>query len=479
MRGKLVAFFVALLAAATVGVVQLQTKAAVDTTRDCDQYAVVYCGTLTPGEAREKYNEKDHAKIFGAMGISKSELNGSFKDGVVYQDGRVVVGGKTVATGAVMAARNLGGTPIAGTGAAKVSVSAMGSAQSAFVKFDANGKFLFAVMKPCGNPVVATPTPTPPEPQPRPKAECKSLVATAIGNSETRYRLKAVASVKNGAKIRAYDFSVSRNGKEVFSDTVRSTASNAKTVFTASKHGTYTAKVVVRTSVGAKAGPQCTDSFTIKKPENPPTPQEVPGVEVEKYVENVKYKQVGVNVEFDYQIKVTNTGEKMLKNVVVTDTPETGIVLSHDQMLGSVQNNSWSYTISQLNIGESMDFSLSARVPVYLAGKLTNTVCVNAPEVPGNPDDCDSADVDVPPEGKVLVCDPDSGDNIVVPKDEANNYPPVGSPKCEEPPVENPKAPTPTALPETGPVESVMQLVGAMSMAGSSAYYLASRRLNS
>lgn len=475
MKGKLLGFAVALLAAATVGAVQLQTKAAVDTTRDCDQYAVVYCGTLTPAEARNKYDQKDHAKIFGAMGISKGDLSGSFKNGVVYKDGRVVVDGKTVATGATMAARNLGGTPIAGTGASKVSVSAMGSAQTAFVKFDQNGRFLFAVMKPCGNPVVANPV-KPPKPEPKPSAECKSLTARPIGSSENRYRLVGAATVKNGAKVRAYDFTVSRNGKEVFSDVVRTSETEAKTTFTASRPGTYTAKLVVRTTEGQKTAQRCTATFTIEKPENPPTPQKTPMVSIEKLVENVKYKRVGVDVEFDYQIKVTNEGDTVLKNVEVTDTPEDGITLNEQQMVGTVEDNVWTYTIPELNINESMDFTLTAKVPVFLAGKLTNTVCVDAPEVPGNPDDCDTADVDVPPHGKVLVCEPETGDTISVDEEDADKYPPVGSPECEEQPIDNPKADTPKVLPETGPVDTLLQAIGAMSLVGSATYYIASRR---
>ncbi|HRJ06142.1 MAG TPA: LPXTG cell wall anchor domain-containing protein [Candidatus Saccharibacteria bacterium] len=487
MRGKLVSFGVALLATATVGVVQLQTKAAVDKTRDCDQYAVINCGTLSASELRAEYStnngsgqngtttkQNDIKKIFNSMGISGGELSG-FKNGVVYQDGRVIVAGKTVATGAMMAARGLGGTAIAGTGASRVSVSAMGSAQTALVKMNGD-RFVFAVMKPCGNPVTATPPPQPPQPQPQPKAECKSLSASKIG-SGTRYRLSAAASAKNGAKMRAYEFTVKRNGQQVFSDTKRTSELRANTAFSATQPGNYTARVIVKTSEGPKTGQQCVATFRVKKPENPPTPQELtPGIKVEKHVENVKYKRVGVNVEFSYQIKVTNTGEVDLKDVEVTDTPEDGITLLESQIVGTVENNQWTYTISELAVGESRDFTLQAKVPQFLAGRLTNTVCVDAPEVPGNPDDCDEAEVDVPPKGKVLVCEPESGDTISVDEKDADSYPPVGSPQCEEAPLENPKAAPPAELPQTGPAETVLSVIGAMSLAGASAYYFASRR---
>ncbi len=461
MKGKLFAFVLALFGVATIGVVQLQANAAVDTSRDCDRFAVVYCGTMSVAEARNKYDQRDHAKVFSAMGISKSELSGDIRDGIVYQDGRVVVGGKTVATGAMMAARGLGGTPISGTTASKVSVSRMGSAQTAMVKFDSNGRFLFAVMKPCGNPVTATP---PKPPQPKPAAECKSLTLTKI--DRTRYRFDARAEVKNGAKVRAYTFVTTRNGQRVDSETIRTSNLTARHNYTADRAGTYTVRATVDTSVGQKSGPDCVKQFTVK----PQPQQKTPDVDIEKFVENVKYKRVGVNVEYDYQINVTNTGEIDLKNVVVTDTPDQGITLV-DASAGEIESNVWTHTIPELKIGQKMEFTLTAKVPAYLAGKLTNTVCVDAPEVPGNPDDCDKADVDVPKQpGKIEVCELATDTIITIDEEDFDStLHSFNLDDCKE-------APVVTELPKTGPAETALQLMGAMSLAGSSAYYLSSRR---
>ena len=151
VRNKLLLAGAALLVAA-IGVVQLTTQAAgVDRSRDCDKYAIVYCGTMSTSELREKYNQKDHAAVFEAFGISKSDISGNIRKGVVYQNGTVKVDGKTVATDAVMAARHLGGSSIAGSSTARsVSVSKMGSAQEALVKFSKNGEFEWAVMTPSG-----------------------------------------------------------------------------------------------------------------------------------------------------------------------------------------------------------------------------------------------------------------------------------------------------------------------------------------
>lgn len=460
MRGKLIAFAVAVLSVATIGVTQLPANAAVDSTRDCDQYAVVYCGTMSPQEARNKYTQKDHAKIFQSMGISLSDLNGTFKEGVVYQDGRVVVAGKTVATGAVMAARGLGGSQIAGTGAQKVSVRAMGSAQTAMVKFDQNGRFVFAIMKPCGNPVTATPPPV--EEPPKPSAQCKILSQQKL--SDTRRRYEAVATLKNGAKVRSYTFIATKDGKQVDKKTISTAKTTANYVFTADGPGDYKIAVSINTTEGNRSGAQCTKSFTVADVDQP-------GVAIEKYVgENEqKYLRVGIDVAFSYQIRVINTGDVDLKNVIVTDTPDKGVtLLSVSPSVGTIAGNTWTHSIKNLAVGQTKTFTLSAKVPEYLAGKLTNTVCVDAPEVPGNPDDCDTADVDVPPtSGNIEVCELATFNIITI---EESMFDSTKHSKDLS------DCTTPEELPETGPAETVLQLVGAMSLIGSSAYYIASRR---
>ncbi|HEY1085645.1 MAG TPA: DUF11 domain-containing protein [Candidatus Saccharimonadales bacterium] len=235
----------------------------------------------------------------------------------------------------------------------------------------------------------------------------------------------------------------------------------------------------------------------------PPTPPKKPGVSINKLVEGVDYLKVGVNVEYEYQIAVKNTGEVDLTNVAVTDTPEAGVTLI-SASAGTVASNKWTHTIPKLSIGETMSFTIKAKVPEYQAGRITNTVCVDAPQVPGNPDDCDDADVEVEKPGKVLVCDPETSKTIFVDEKDADKYPKPGSAECEEVIVCDPdtgdliKVPATKkdqyesknsdackesepvkevkALPETGPAEALLQLIGAGSLTGSTAYYVASRR---
>lgn len=473
MKGKLLGFALALLSVATIGVVQLQTKAYVDDTRDCDKYAVIYCGTMSPQEAYNKYNEAP--KVFAAMGISRGEISGTFKAGIVYQNGNVVVNGKVVAKNARMAARNLGGTPIAGTNAGIMSVSKMGSAQTAMVKFDKFGRFLFAIMKPCGNPVTATPT------QPKPSASCDNVKVEKI--ERTKFKFVASASAKNGAKITGYQFKVLRGG-----DIIKNVTQNSNTLtYNQTKPGDYKVRVVAKTNIGDKTSDGCVKTFTVQEqpsaecknltvqkiertkfgftatadvfraqvtgyrfkvmkdgveidskevstdktiqtinytqttpgdytvrvfvnttfgngktspdcvaPFTVTPPEEHPGVKVEKTVNGKELVQVTLSENFTYEIAVTNTGDVDLKNVVVKDTPEAGVTLATDQAVGTVSNNTWTHTIPTLAVGETKNFTLNASVPEYLSGKIKNTVCVDATEVPGQPDDCDDAYVEVP-----------------------------------------------------------------------------------
>ncbi len=271
MKRKVLGFVVALMAVATVGLVQLSAKAeTIDNTPDCDKYSVVWCGASTEAAMRAaivKGNDghnTDMAAVYNSFGIVTSQITG-MKAGVVYQNGNVVVDGKVVAKDAVMAARYLGGTAIAGSATAKrVSVSAMDSAQAALVKLDANGKFLFAIMTPCANPVVATPTYVPPQPA----ASCKAVTVDTL--SRTQFRFNATATVANGAKVSSYVFTVKdASGKVVTTQTVTSASLSASTTYAQTKAGAYKVSVVVKTTAGDKTSADCEKTFTVTPPPAP------------------------------------------------------------------------------------------------------------------------------------------------------------------------------------------------------------------
>lgn len=147
-------------------------SAAIDTTRDCDTVAIIKCGSMSVSELRNDVKAGDVPRVYANFGINQNELNG-FVDGVVWKDGRVTLGtrggGKLVATNAVTAGRwnnsTADMTRIPNTDRAyRMSTRHFtDDGQVAFIKM-VNGRFQFAVIKTCGNPVTAKPvtTATPP-----------------------------------------------------------------------------------------------------------------------------------------------------------------------------------------------------------------------------------------------------------------------------------------------------------------------------
>lgn len=263
MRKKLILFAVALLSVATLGVVQLTANAKVDTSPDCDKYAVMYCGAKDATEFQKKFNAdgkyKDHTKVYAAFGINKADVTGMV-DGIVWKNGNVTLGssasGTIVATAARDAARNLGGTPIAGTTAAITSTSTFGDeGQSAMIKM-VNGQFKFAIIKSCGNPVTAKPKPKPPVPA----AVCTYLKATPI--SRTEYKFEVKATVSGGAKVLSYTYN--------FGDGKSSTTPAPSATHTyADAAKSYTATLTVKVQLGSTTkditAPACKVCITIKE----------------------------------------------------------------------------------------------------------------------------------------------------------------------------------------------------------------------
>ncbi len=550
---KLIAAFVAIASAAALGLLQLQTNANA-AVRDCTANSIIYCGAQDTNELVSKFQQNatgDLNEVYAHYGINSSNI-ASGQLGYTTKSGDVVVNGQVVATGAWSIGRKpiSGSTPISINGKTYYNspnqTAFISDTIAAFVYFDANGRFIGAILLACGNPVSAAPTKPPVTPAascdslavdklsdtsfkfttaatasggatinsytfkvtgpnnyvyetttaantityeqknpgtytvqstvntsvgpqtgasctktftptpPQPAADCKA--ASVEQMSRTEFTLKGSASTANGATVSQYIFKIYKDNTLVDTKTVDTTALTASTKYTQETVGDYTVKLTVKTSLGDKTGNNCQANFTVVK-------QKTPSDAITKLVDGVKYKRVGVNVEFTYQLRVTNNGEVDLTNVKVTDVPQAGITLV-SAPVGTITDNKWSTTISKLAIGESKDFTITAKVPVYQAGMLVNTACVDAPEVPGTPDHCDTANVDVP--GNVQVCNPATGEIITVSEDQASNYAPVNSPACQPT--------TPPELPHTGPSSLISQILGVLSLTSATAYYIASRR---
>ena len=229
-----------LFGASLISLANVSTSyAAVDDTPDCDNVAIIRCGVSSPRDMRQKAAQGDVPKVFNAMNISQGDLKGGYENGVVWRDGRVTVDGKVVATGAMTAGRNFGGTAINGTkNAGTYSTSKfVTEGQTAYVKM-IDGKFSFAVIKSCGNPVSATPK-TPEKPKPAPTYECVGLSHEKI--SRTKHRFTTQSAASGGAKVTSYEYN--------FGDNTSRSTSYRSASHTYDQPGTYTVSVKLHVKV--------------------------------------------------------------------------------------------------------------------------------------------------------------------------------------------------------------------------------------
>jgi uncharacterized repeat protein (TIGR01451 family)/LPXTG-motif cell wall-anchored protein len=266
----------------------------------------------------------------------------------------------------------------------------------------------------------------PKECKPECKYSCDSLKVTKIDRTnfkfETKYTAENVTLKKIEYVIR------DESGKEIARQTSDS--------YTQTTIGKYTVQAIVTVTVDGqdKVAPgDCKQPFEVVK-------EKMPAVTIDKKVDGVEHKTVGINQEFTYEIVVKNTGDIDLTNLTVSDKAPNGVTFVKASA-GTISGNAWSHTIASLKIGQSISFTLTAKVPAYLAGKIVNTACVDTPQIPGNPDDCDDASIDVP--------------------------------KTPETP-KNPEIPA--ELPKTGMSDGILALVGAGSLIAALGYYIASRR---
>jgi hypothetical protein len=250
-----------------LGAVTLSTPvSATATGGECNDNAVVKCGIYSQSDLRERYTG-DVKAVYNYFGITDGMIAGTtatIRNGEVTKDGNVIVDGKVIATNAITAGRQnmTGSTSFKAGGTTFYQRSTAISFVSrdvfeAYVMVDEDGNFLGAVLKPCGNPVKATPKVVK-----KPSALCTAVTIHKI--SRTEYKFKGTASTKDGATISAYAFKIT--GPETQSQTVTTTATSATTdTVELKKAGTYTVTVTVKTSVGDKTGPDCTKTFTIEE----------------------------------------------------------------------------------------------------------------------------------------------------------------------------------------------------------------------
>lgn len=146
--------------------------------RDNDANSILWGGCYTKQECVDKITKGDghhtaaniqHIYYQEGRGITQASfMSGSTVDGTVYKDGRVVVNGQTVATGAKSIGRtNMPGSVKSGTVYERpTSVSFVANSIPAYVNME-GGTFHYFIIKSCGNAGTGTPVKKPtPSPSP-------------------------------------------------------------------------------------------------------------------------------------------------------------------------------------------------------------------------------------------------------------------------------------------------------------------------
>lgn len=234
--------------------------------RDCNSNSVMYCGALSKNEFVHKLNTGDgqHSaaelkRVYNSWGINASTISDA-KLGTVKKDGNIIVGGKIVATNARSVGREyMPGSqkdPRSGLWIRPTAVSFASSELSAFVEFDKNGEFAWAVIESCGNMVAARPK------APESSFQCLNLTARPdSGNAPLEVTFNAHGEAKN-VKIQSYNFDFGDGTKAV----VDTKADLAKSRHIYSVVGNYTATVRIKTDHGTtKVSQRCSSVVHVRQ----------------------------------------------------------------------------------------------------------------------------------------------------------------------------------------------------------------------
>lgn len=424
---------------AIIGIVQLSASAT--DIRDCDTNSIINCGAFTSAEFTQKFTQNqtgDLPAIYAHYGINPAAIV-TAKEGMALRDGTVIVDGKVVATNAMSLGREAGANRNPLTIAGKTYYETASSAifQSdipAFVFFDANGKFVGAILKSCSNPLRATPTPVP-------AAACTSLVVTPI--SRSKYTLTATASAVEGATITGWHFVVKNSAGTALYDKT-TPAAQPSTTIDIDQPGTYTAQVIVNTSIGDKTAQECTKQIVINH---------APAAACESLATSISNRT-----------NYTLTGRASVQNGATI----SGYIYVIKRADGTVVLNK---TVSTAALSSSVTGILSAgtytaQVTVQTSlGNITDTKCQT--QIAIQVENCT-----VPGKETLPKDSPDCYENCLIPGKESF---PVNSPECKTvPPVVPPVSPP--ELPKTGLGDGIGTFAGVGSIVGAGLYYAASRR---
>jgi hypothetical protein len=274
--------------------------------RDADTNSIMYNGAYTKSEWLSKVKNGDTKNTAANLqqiyysegrGITEANFNSaSTVEGTVYKDGRVVVGGKTVATGAQSIGRDFmeGSHQSGSVWERPTSVSFAADSIPAFVNME-GGTFRYAIIKSCGNPARATPvkpSPSPsvsPSPSPSPKPspspsptpeqefECLEIETNQPDkiNQPGLFRF-SVRSRAHNVTVSGYRFTVTQksdDGQSNVAVDVRDTSADESSVEFTLAAGTWEVQAQVKTSAGITAiNEVCSATIIVKQATPAPSP---------------------------------------------------------------------------------------------------------------------------------------------------------------------------------------------------------------
>lgn len=276
IHGMVVGAVVGIIIVSQIGANQGASALVIAAGKDCDNYSIINCGVTSSSDLKNTYANSAYVRhVYQHFGISAADMDkigATAVQGTVFRNGDVKAFGRVVATGASTAARlrvTAGDKQVTVSGSTfftrQLSSSWTHDSAQAYVVMK-DGVFQFAILAPCGNPVVATPVkppspppaPTPP-PAPQPKASlvCDSL---ARNNDGLTYTFVARATAKN-TTIKSYSFYLSDSSKPIV---IKSTASQVSMRHKFLSYSTrYSAYVIVASKdLTTKKSTACAKNFT-------------------------------------------------------------------------------------------------------------------------------------------------------------------------------------------------------------------------
>lgn len=399
----------------------------------CEANNIMECGAPSISSFVSQYKANkpgDLDNIYAAFGLAPNEIDRFAKTaqmGVVYKNGDVKIGNKTVATDAV----TLGRSPKSYSWDMKIGGKTYYASHSKDVFLDnsipamimMNGdQFEFAALTACGNAVKGHPTGK------APSYSCDMLKSKQINRTTFSYTTDTTAL--NGAKVAkvVYDFG---DGQ-----TQTATSGAQSVTHEYAKEGDFTVKVTVYVTVNGETqtvtGAKCATKVTVK-----PVVQ-TPAYACSALTATTISKE---NRQYRFTVKTTQSGGATLK--------DASFVFGDSQSISGVKPTDDSTVSAEHTYAKAGDYTIVATVNFDVAGSVKSVTCqtkISPEQTP--PQECKPG---IPMgDSRCTECKPGV---------------PAGSKEC-----------TPQELPNTSGVSILGGAFGGSSILTAGGYFIRSRR---